>query len=65
MWAFSQAAWVVGDFVEANAVPVKATARPSATIVVTRLFILLLLILGAFDKKPTPRTTALDGGSRS
>jgi hypothetical protein len=47
MWAFSQAAWVVGDFVEANAAPVKATARPSATIVVTRLFILLLL-LGAF-----------------
>jgi hypothetical protein len=36
----------------ANAVPVKANARPSATIIETRLFMLLLL-MGFFIKTPS------------
>jgi hypothetical protein len=52
--AFSQSALFSGGRLRcgplANAVPVEAHARPNATIIETRLFMMLLLLMGLLDK---------------
>jgi hypothetical protein len=55
MWAFSQAAWVLGVF-PANAGPLNATARPSATIIDTMLFMVSFSHIRCLAKNGTSKT---------